>query len=198
MNSSTLFGTLLLLAAIGIGYWVYRDYSSRARDETLQQEQVQKGFLSTRKDYNDKLEDIKQRREEIVVQIDRLDERKQAAGQKLKDAGIATADDLANNTQAQLQFSNLKRLMADVEKFRNDLLVYDQAIGRIEAALADLDRQELKNNAGISDQQARQLDTIIKDIDDRLIEPESPLEQLETQEILDDILGKQPTGKQAD
>jgi hypothetical protein len=79
--------------------------------------------------------------------------------------------------------------MADVEKFKTDVTVYDDAIFRIEAALADLDRQELNKNAGISEKQSLQLNTIIRDIDDRLIRQESALEQLETQSILDDILG---------
>ena len=158
--------------------------------ENANQKLVKEGFLTTRKDFNDKLEDIKQRREEIVIQIGRLDEKKKAAAEKLRGMGVATAGDLEKNDLAQLEFANIKRLMADVDKFKNDLVVYDSAIGRIEVALADLERKELLNNAGINDEQSKQLNTIIHDIDDRLKDKSSPLEQLQNQESLDDLFGK--------
>lgn len=181
---------VLVLAAVFTGVKSWLDSRAGRKLENANQQLVEEGFLTTRKDFNDKLEDIKQRREEVVTQISRLDERKQAAAEKLKGMGVATAGDLEKNDLAQLEFANIKRLMADVDKYKKDLLVYDSAIGRIEAALADLERKELLNNAGISDEQSKQLNTIIRDIDDRLIDKSSPLEQLQNQEILDNLFGK--------
>jgi cell division protein FtsB len=183
---------VLIFAVVGFGVKTWLDRQAVTQQENANEKLVKEkeGFLTTRKDFNDKLEDIKQRREEVVTQIGRLDERKKAAAEKLKGMGVATAGDLEKNDLAQLEFANIKRLIADVEKFKKDLVVYDSAIGRIEVALADLDRQELLKNAGISDEQAKQLNTIIHDIDDRLMDKDSPLEQLQNQDILDDLFGK--------
>ncbi len=179
---------LIVAVVVGVKTWI--NYQSVIRQANDDQKRVDEGFLTTRKDFNDKLEDIKQRREEVVTQIGRLDDRKKTAAEKLRGMGVSTAADLENNDLAKLEFANIKRLMADVDKFKKDREVYDSAIGRIEAALADRDRQELLNNAGISEAQSKQLNTIIHDIDDRLIDKDSPLEQLKTQDILDDLLGK--------
>ena len=86
MNSTSLFLALFIGAALFIGVWAWQNNVARNAAESEQNAQVEQGFLTTRKEFNDKLEDIKQRREEIVVQIDRLEERKKATGQKLKDA----------------------------------------------------------------------------------------------------------------
>lgn len=180
--------SLLLIVAVAVGVTVYLKSSARKEDETAARERAEKGFLTTRQQLNDKLEDIRQRREEVVVQIGRLDERKQEAAGKLKEMGVSNANDLENNARAKLEFANVKRVMADVEKFKEDLTVYDDAIVRIEAALDDLDRQEYQRNAGINEQQSRQLETIVRDLDDRLLRKESALEELRTQEVLDEIL----------
>ncbi len=179
----------LLIAVAWFGARYYLDNQANIEQAKQESERVKNGFLKTKKEFNDKLEDIKQRKEEVVNQIGRLEERLKASGDKLRELGVSKPDDLEKNDAARLEYGNATRLMNDVRKYRSDIEIYDKAILRIEAALADIDRQELMNNAGISEEQARQLETIVRDVDDRLLKPPSPVEELKTQEILDELLG---------
>lgn len=190
MKLAQLLIAVFVIAAVVVGAKMAFDRFATDDPGVNETTDEEKGFLMTRRELNDKLEDIRQRREEIARQIDRLDERKQQAAEKLRGLGIETADDLESSDEAKLVYSGIKRTLNDIEQFRKDLDKYDAAIIRIEAGLADLDRQQLKDNAGINEEQAVVLDTIIKDLDDRLIDEPDPVDELNTQEILDDLLDK--------
>lgn len=181
-------GLLIAVAWFGARYYLQKQADIDKKDQ--ESERVSQGFLKTKKEFKDKLEDIKQRREEVVNQIARLEERLKASANKLRELGVSTPDELDKNDAAKLEYGNATRLMNDVRKYRGDIETFDRAIVRIEAALADIDRQELMNNAGITEEQSRQLETIVRDVDDRLLKPASPVEELKTQEILNEILGK--------
>jgi hypothetical protein len=181
-------GLLIAAAWFGARYYLQKQADIDKKDQ--ESERVSQGFLKTKKEFNDKLEDIKQRREEVVNQIARLEERLKASANKLRELGVSTPDELDKNDAAKLEYGNATRLMNDVRKYRVDIETFDRAIVRIEAALADIDRQELMDNAGITEEQSRQLETIVRDVDDRLLKPASPVEELKTEEILNEILGK--------
>lgn len=185
--AKTLFLLILLAAFAIVGYTFYASNVNIEREAIKQAKE--RGFLKTKNDFQDKLEELKRKRDLAKLQISRLDQRKQAAADRLKKMGIKTADDLEANDEAKLEYAGIKSLMEDAEKLGKDVDIYDDAILRIEAALRDIDRQQVMSNAGIDDDQLRQLRTIISDVDDRLTEKPSAIESLETQNILDDILG---------
>ena len=81
------------------------------------------------------------------------------------------------------------RDQADIAKLNEDIVLFDEAISAIESGLRELERKDLLENVGVNDATYGQLRTIVKDLDDRLSKPESALDKLETQSILDDILG---------
>ena len=157
--------------------------------ESERQAKVEEGFLTTRKDFNDKKEDFKRRKNDLLVQIERFEIRKKKASQELKDMGIKTAADLDGNDDARRKFNSIRQDQADIAKLNEDIVLFDEAISAIESGLRELERKDLLENVGVNDATYGQLRTIVKDLDDRLSKPESALDKLETQSILDDILG---------
>lgn len=180
-----LVSTLLIVAA---AWWFMNETAINDKDAERQSE-VDQGFLTTRKDFNDKKEEFKRRKNDLQVQIERFELRKKKTSKELKEMGVKTAADLESNDAARRKYDAVRQDIADIEKLNGDIKMYDDAISAIESGLRELDRQELLENVGVNDETYRQLRTIVKDLDDRLKKPESALDKLETQGILDDILG---------
>lgn len=177
--------TLLTVAAA----WWYMNETAVNEAESERQAKVEEGFLTTRNDFNDKMEDFKRRKNELLVQIERFEIRKKKASQQLKEMGIKTAADLDGNDDARRKFNSIRQDQADIAKLNEDIVLFDEAISAIESGLRELERKDLLENVGVNDATYGQLRTIVKDLDDRLSKPESALDKLETQSILDDILG---------
>ncbi|MGI9517928.1 MAG: hypothetical protein ACR2NP_12825 [Pirellulaceae bacterium] len=195
MSGSKTLLLLLLFAGIicGVTFFVMQVNRQRS-DGDVAANKKEEGFLQTRNDFQDKLEELKRKREAAALQIERLDQRKQEAAQRLRDMGVSTAQDIDDDPAARREYDGVRRIMADVDKLNGDLVIYDDAISAIEAELRELNRKKLMENVGIDDDAFSQLKTIINDVDDRLSQPETPQEQLETQRILDDLLGKEDGG----
>ncbi len=194
MNLMKAFLVLLGLAAVIVGVAFFMMQSNQQQDDQAAAKRKEEGFLTTRNDFQDKLEELKRKREAADLQIERLDQRKQEAAGRLREMGVSTAQDIEDKPAARREYDGVKRIMADMEKLQSDLVIYDDAISAIEAELRELDRKKLMENVGIDDDAFAQLKTIIHDVDDRLSQPETPRQQLETQRILDDLLGKEGEG----
>lgn len=145
------------------------------------------GFLTTRQHFNDQIEEYKRKKSEATTQIDRLGQRQKAAARRMRDAGVETAADLEKNQAAQLDYSELKELKTLVSKLNEDIRSYDDAIVRMEAGLREIDRRQLAENVAISDADYEKLRIIVEDLNERLLKPDTGLEQLETQKSLDEF-----------
>ena len=184
------FLALLLLTCIitGVAGWYLLSNEESQRQES-EQERVEQGFLETRQELNDKMEEYKRRRSMVEDKIVQLEELQAEATAALRASGVKTAEELEQNSEAKRKFNSVRQYMEDIQKLKGDTLLFDDAIGAIENGLAELDRQLILEEIGVSDDTYRQLRTVVKDIDSRLEKPQSPLEQLETQKNLDAILG---------
>lgn len=184
------FLALLLLTCIitGVAGWYLLSNEESQRQES-EQERVEQGFLETRQELNDKLEEYKRRRSMVEDKIVQLEELQAEATAALRASGVKTAEELEQNSEAKRKFNSVRQYAKDIQKLKGDTLLFDDAIGAIENGLAELDRQLILEEIGVSDDTYRQLRTVVKDIDSRLEKPQSPLEQLETQKNLDAILG---------
>lgn len=184
------FLALLLLTCIitGVAGWYLLSNEESQRQES-EQERVEQGFLETRQELNDKLEEYKRRRSMVEDKIVQLEELQAEATTALRASGVKTAEELEQNSEAKRKFNSVRQYAKDIQKLKGDTLLFDDAIGAIENGLAELDRQLILEEIGVSDDTYRQLRTVVKDIDSRLEKPQSPLEQLETQKNLDAILG---------
>ena len=184
------FLALLLLTCIitGVAGWYLLSNEESQRQES-EQERVEQGFLETRQELNDKLEEYKRRRSMVEDKIVQLEELQAEATTALRASGVKTAEELEQNSDAKRKFNSVRQYAKDIQKLKGDTLLFDDAIGAIENGLAELDRQLILEEIGVSDDTYRQLRTVVKDIDSRLEKPQSPLEQLETQKNLDAILG---------
>ncbi len=198
MNAAKLILGLCFVAGLCIAAVLFLTVSQDSAGKAKQQAKAQ-GFLTTQQDFQDKLEELKRQRDRAKLQRSRLDERKQDAAQRLRNLGVKTPADIEANAEAKLAYHEIKDIIQSNDKLAADIAVYDDAIIRIEAALRELDRKRLMENAGISEDQFRQLRTIVNDVDDRLTSQSSSIDSLEVQSILDDVLGKSTdTQKQDD
>ncbi len=198
MNAAKLILSLCFVAGLCIAAVLFLTVSQDSAGKAKQQAKAQ-GFLTTQQDFQDKLEELKRQRDRAKLQRSRLDQRKQDAAQRLRNLGVKTPADIEANAEAKLAYHEIKDIIQSNDKLAADIAVYDDAIIRIEAALRELDRKRLMENAGISEDQFRQLRTIVNDVDDRLTSQSSSIDSLEVQSILDDVLGKSTdTQKQDD
>ncbi len=198
MNAAKLILGLCFVAGLCIAAVLFLTVSQDSAGKAKQQAKAQ-GFLTTQQDFQDKLEELKRQRDRAKLQRSRLDQRKQDAAQRLRNLGVKTPADIEANAEAKLAYHEIKDIIQSNDKLAADIAVYDDAIIRIEAALRELDRKRLMENAGISEDQFRQLRTIVNDVDDRLTSQSSSIDSLEVQSILDDVLGKSTdTQKQDD
>ena len=184
------FLSLLLLTGVivGLAGWFMLSNQETQRQEA-EQERVEQGFLETRQELNDKLEEYKRRRSMVQDKIVQLEGLQAEATAALRASGVKTAEELEQDSEAKRKFNAVRQYMQDVQKLQGDILLFDDAIGAIENGLAELDRKLILEEIGVNDDTYRQLRTVVRDIDSRLQKPESPLEQLETQKNLDAILG---------
>ena len=130
--------TLLPVAAA----WWYMNETAVNEAESERQDKVEEGFLTTRKDFNDKMEDFKRRKNELLVQIERFEIRKKKASQQLKEMGIKTAADLDGNDDARRKFNSIRQDQADIAKLNEDIVLFDEAISAIESGLRELERKD--------------------------------------------------------
>ncbi len=188
---------LLLMATLVIvgAAWYLSQRSQAEKLAEAERERVDQGFLATRQELNDKLEEYKRRKSDVLVQIQRIDRMKQETTVELRETGVTTAQDLEQNPDAKRKFQAVRQYMQDIEKLNGDVRLFDDAISAIDSGLRELDRQQMLENVGVDSKTYEQLRTVVKDIDARLSKPESAVEELQTQETLDAILGdKVPVG----
>ncbi|MCP4461795.1 MAG: hypothetical protein GY819_03225, partial [Planctomycetaceae bacterium] len=190
------FVALLMITMIIIGVaWYFMNQASEDGLASSAQEQrrVEQGFLETRQELNDKLEEYKRRKSTVEEKIIQFDSLKQKATEDLRELGVTTAEQLEQNPDAKRKYRSIRQYMEDIQKLSGDVVLFNDAISAIENGLEELDRKLLLEEVGVDDITYRQLRTVVKDIDSRLDKPESTLEKLETQKTLDAILGE-PVG----
>ena len=190
------FVALLMITMISIGgAWYFMNQASEDGLASSAQEQrrVEQGFLETRQELNDKLEEYKRRKSTVEEKIIQFDSLKQKATEDLRELGVTTAEQLEQNPDAKRKYRSIRQYMEDIQKLSGDVVLFNDAISAIENGLEELDRKLLLEEVGVDDITYRQLRTVVKDIDSRLDKPESTLEKLETQKTLDAILGE-PVG----
>ena len=190
------FVALLMITMIIIGVaWYFMNQASENGLASSAQEQrrVEQGFLETRQELNDKLEEYKRRKSTVEEKIIQFDSLKQKATEDLRELGVTTAEQLEQSPDAKRKYRSIRQYMEDIQKLSGDVVLFNDAISAIENGLEELDRKLLLEEVGVDDITYRQLRTVVKDIDSRLDKPESTLEKLETQKTLDAILGE-PVG----
>ncbi|MDG2012307.1 MAG: hypothetical protein P8J33_02305 [Pirellulaceae bacterium] len=189
------FVALLMVTMIIIGFaWFYMKQAEE-NNMSLEQEQrrVEQGFLETRLELNDKLEEYKRRKSTVEEKIIQFESLQQEATNELRGMGVTTAEQLEQDPDAKRKYRSIRQYMEDIQKLSADVVLFNDAISAIENGLEELDRKLLLEEVGVDDSTYRQLRTVVKDIDSRLAKPESTLEKLETQKTLDSILGE-PVG----
>lgn len=184
------FVALLLCTLVIVGTaWYMSRQAEKQQQLAEDKERVESGFLETRQELNDKMEEYQRRKTEVQDNIVRFEKLKKDTTEELRQSGVKTAEDLDNNPDAKRKYQSIRRYMQDIEKLNGDIKLFDDAISAIESGLRELDRKILLEEVGVNDEAYRQLRTVVKEIDDRLAKPESALEELETQQMLDEILG---------
>ncbi len=160
-----------------------------------EQDESESGFLKTSGEFKDKLANLKIKRDRAELQSGRLERRKKDAADKLRENGVRNVGDVqSDDRESRLLIAELQDIVKTQEELRSDIKIYDDAIVSIEAILRKFDRELVMSGAGNSRKQEEELRRIILNVDDRLTGDRSIVDELETQDLLDEILGDDAVG----
>lgn len=157
-----------------------------------QQKPVAKGErpLSSEQEFRDKLAELRMQREKSVRAVTRLEERKAATVAFLKEKGVKSAADVAQDTSLKYAARELKGWSEEIDKLQAEVGHYDQAIQAIEAMLTELERKRISESVALSEDEYLKLRKIVLDLNDRLeVDKQDVVEDAELDELLKEELG---------
>jgi hypothetical protein len=129
--------------------------------------QAERG-LNSEQEFRDKLAELKMQREKSSRAVARLEERKAATVAFLKDKGVKSAADVAEDTNLKYAARELKGWTEEIDKLQQELGHYDQAIKAIETMLSELERKRISETVALSEEEYLKLRKIVLDLNDRL------------------------------
>lgn len=151
--------------------------------------------LSSEQEFRDKLAELRMQREKSVRAVSRLEERKAATVAFLKEKGVKSAADVAQDTSLKYAARELKGWSEEIDKLQQEVGHYDQAIKAIETMLADLERKRISESVALSEDEYMQLRKIVLDLNDRLdVDKQDVVEDAELDELLKEELGGDSVG----
>lgn len=146
--------------------------------------------LSSEQEFRDKLAELRMQREKSVRAVSRLEERKAATVAFLKEKGVKSAADVAQDTSLKYAARELKGWSEEIDKLQDEVGHYDQAIKAIETMLAELERKRISESVALSEDEYMKLRKIVLDLNDRLeVDKQDVVEDAELDELLKEELG---------
>lgn len=148
------------------------------------------GPMMTEADFREKLTEIKMRRGQAENAIERLQRRQDANVAYLKEKGVRKVADAKDDPDLKMALFNLKNCKADMDKLKGELSSYDEAISRLDGMVRKLEREQISESAGLTEDQQVELRSIVLNLDDQLNLNENDIfEDAEIDDMLDDALG---------
>ncbi len=149
------------------------------------------GPLKTEQEFRDKLAELRMQREKSARAVARLEERKVETVAFLKEKGVKSAADVAQDTNLKYAARELKGWSEEIEKRKQDLVSYDEAIKAIETMLKELERKRISEMAAMSEEDYIRLRKIVLDLNDRLeVDKQDVIADEELDLLLKEELGK--------
>lgn len=146
--------------------------------------------LSSEQEFRDKLAELKMQREKSTRAVTRLEERKTATVAFLKEKGVKSAADVAEDTNLKYAARELKGWTEEIDKLQLEVGHYDQAIKAIETMLSELERKRISETVAMSEEEYIKLRKIVLDLNDRLeVDKQDVVEDAELDELLKEELG---------
>jgi hypothetical protein len=188
---------LALCLALGIGYYFYMG-NLDSQIGVVADGSSQEKPLKTTADFRTKLTEINMNRAKLVRAIEKLEKRKNETVTFLKEKGIRKVADAQGDPKAEMELQNLKGWTESIKKHNLELAKYDETIPRIEAMLQKLERDFIKDQAGLTEEQQVELKALVLDLDDRLgINDNDPLADAELDALLGVELGNDSSDEDA-
>lgn len=187
LNRSLLAGFLLLPLLLPVAGCVPQQRAQAKVDRPLSSEQ----------EFRDKLAELRMQREKSARAISRLEERKAATVAFLKEKGVKSVADVAEDNSLKYAARELKGWSEEIDKLQQELKHYDDAIKAIETMLAELERKRISETVALSEDEYMKLRKIVLDLNDRLeVDKHDVIEESELDELLKSELGGEapPTG----
>ena len=177
-----------LLSLVILGAICFLGYQYFTGGIVIPEQKETTGFLRTERELRDKLAEFQLQRNEVTTRIERLEEGKMKALEKLKTKGVKSSSDL------DLTDKEVKGWVKEISSSRKSIKLleesadrYTEAISRIEARLDDMLRKEITESVAISEEDDLELRRIVADVEDHLgLDQDDVIQEEEWAKILDD------------
>ena len=155
MMRALVFLLICTLAIVGAA-WFFMQQAEEQQKADADQTRVDQGFLETRQELNDKMEEYKRRKSDVQENISRFERLKDEATEELRKSGAKTAEDLDKNSDAKRIYQSILTYRSDIEKLKGDIKLFDDAISAIESGVRELVRKLLLEEVGVDEETYRQ------------------------------------------
>lgn len=138
----------------------------------------------TESEFRDKMAEYKIQRQKVLSRIKRVERRKAEQMNYLEAKGIQSPSDI-DPTDADTKFAlkNLKAWNDELKRYQKEVLNYDEVISGIQAMLQKIERNQIREDVIISDEDYVNLKTLVRLLNEDLeIDRSDPVED---QELID-------------
>lgn len=180
---------LLFVAVSVMGYFYYA--SSTPKDEEGAKPRSS-GLMKTEAEFRDKLTSLNMQRKKAQDGMERLVALKSKAIQRLKEKGIKSGADYMQSDDKDVKFAamSLKEYKEQIDKLKQEVTYYDDAITAIRAMLQRFERERIGKSVELSEEQLFELQKIVIDLEERLNVETDIFEDEEIKALLDDEMNE--------
>ena len=190
-SSKAIFVVLLLAALGGLLAYAFISGAFGSRGEVVSERLDGNKSLTTEQDFRDKITELRMQREKVNRGIKRLEMLKAETLQHLKDKGINSSADITDDVDVRYALRNLKGWKTEIDKLKEDVGNYDEAIKSIDVMLDEIERKRIDEDVALSEDEYIELRKIVKDLNERLgMDKQDVLEEEELSQLLDEELEK--------
>lgn len=182
--------TVLLFAALVAGVYMWAVGDLKVGDRPDNDGNNNSGFLKTEGEFRRKLAELRIEQDKVGRRKILMEERKAETVAYLKEKGITSTSNL-DDKDVKYAVKNLKQTVSDIKGLDKIVERYEEGIVAIEAMLKQIEQERISAEVALSDEQAEELNIMIRDLDEKLGGGELDLlEDDKLRELLDLELGE--------
>ena len=186
MTNDRLQNFLILLFAGIACFFGYLLFSGRLNGQPDKPD-LPTGLMQTETEFRDKLTELNMRKNEVINGVERLEASKKETIDFLREKGIGSGDAYlkSDDRDVKLAVLSLEKYVKQIQKTKENVANYDDAIARIRSMLDQFKRDRIVDSVALTDDQKFELEKIIVDLNERLAVETDVLKDEELKAILD-------------
>lgn len=180
--------TFILFAALcAMGYLWYSGQLGPRANVIGDKLKGDSGLLKTEGQFREKLAELRMDKDKVLRNVKRLERLKAQNVKYLRDKGINSGADFLNSKDPDITNAaiNLKEWKSQIDKINTEVSFYDEAISNIKTMLDRFERERINEEATLSDEEYMELQKVILDLNERLNNDTTVIEEEKLRELLD-------------